>query len=452
MIRRFLRSGVSVFRFNMKHNTQTWHSRVMGIVRQEAKELGVPVAILMDLQGPEIRIGQLEEKIRLTKGEEVFFGKKAQKDKKTVTVDNLKLLSSLPVGEKVFIDDGRLEMRVLENKNGWIRVKVLKGGILSSRKGINFSSIQVAIPTLFAKDFENISMAAKEDVDFIALSFVRDRKDIQRLKKEMASKNLEAQIIAKIETEKSLLHFEEILEATDGVMVARGDLGVELPLEQVPFWQKKIIRLCREAGKPVITATEMLQSMVESSRPTRAEVSDVANAIYDGTDALMLSAETATGEFPHEAVEMMAKTARFLEDKVDFTKRNNFRLRSQSEVVVKGAYDFIHGEFRMREPIKGFVILTESGRTARLLARMRPNLPVFALTRSRKTRDQLALSWGVVPFYYPFKKKSEESIQAILQFLKDEKMVKKDDLVVMVYGQVWGEPGLISTARLQPVP
>ena len=449
-IKQLIKAGVDVFRFNMKHNTQEWHSKKMGVVRRIAKELGRPVAILMDLQGPEVRIGELEEKIRLSRGEEIFFGQTTDKKTKTVLVDNLKLLHGLPIGEKVFIDDGRLELRVVGHQEEGIRVKVLKGGILSSRKGVNFSSIEVSIPTLFEKDLENLSLGAKEDVDFVALSFVRDRKDILKLKKVMKEKGLKAGIIAKIETEKSLLNFDEILKETDGVMVARGDLGVELPLEQVPFWQKKIITLCRESGKPVITATEMLQSMTESSRPTRAEVSDVANAVYDGTDALMLSAETATGEYPVESVKMMEKIAVFLEGKKAVRKKIRFSVSGQAGAIVNAAYNFAKTDFE-NNSLKGFVVLTETGRTARLLACLRPKLPIFAVTPYGGVRDQLCLSWGVRPHVFDFSKRSDSSVGRILKFLKQKENLKSKDLMVMIYGRVWGEPGMAGVIRLEPV-
>jgi pyruvate kinase len=351
------------------------------------------------------------------------------------------------------IDDGRLEFRVMERRGNSVKLKTVKGGEVKSRKGINIPEMDCqTIKALVRRDFECLGMNNCQDVDWVALSFVGRVEDIEYLKRELKRRKIEAKVVAKIERLGALQNLTEIIKEADGVMVARGDLGVEVPLYEVPYWQKEIIRQCREQAKPVITATEMLQSMIESPRPTRAEVSDVANAVYDGTDGVMLSAESAAGKYPVEAVKVMRQEASFSETKVEYPEVEITKEGlGQTAAVVTAANALIECGYRGVCDLAAVVVLTETGTTARYLSRLRPKLPILGVTSSRKTRDQMKLLWGVRPFYFPFKRQSEMSIRKILEFLKKEGQIKPGENVVMIYGELWGKPGLTSVVRIQAV-
>lgn len=460
-LKEMLKAGVDCFRFNMKHGQLSWHEQKMTLVRQAAKEVNRSVAILMDLQGPEIRTGILKEKfITLKKGEMVWFTDSQEwadkTQKKAITIDRIEALVAVRPGQKVMVDDGFLSFRVLDtNKKSGVRLvrtRVLEGGELGNRKGVSLPGLILDIPVLMARDFDSLSLKNRQDIDWVALSFVSSAKDINMLRTELKKRKIGAGIIAKIERTQALDNFEEILQSTDGVMVARGDLGVEVPLYEVPFWQKQIIKRCREAGKPVITATEMLQSMIYSPRPTRAEVSDVANAIYDGTDAVMLSAESAMGKYPVKAVEVLNQEAHFSETKVDYPPiKIEKKAMGQTAAIVMAAKSLIECGYQGVCDLSAVVVLTETGTTARYLSRLRPKLPILAVTTNAKVRDQMKLYWGVKPYLFHFKKQSEMSIKEIIKFLKDQKVIKSGQNVVMIYGELWGKPGLTSVVRIQAV-
>jgi len=329
---------------------------------------------------------------------------------------------------------------------------VTRGGELKSRKGINIPGLDCDIPTLVKRDLECLNIENRDGIDWVALSFVSCGEDIKILKKELRERKIKAGVVAKIERKAALDNFEEILEEADAIMVARGDLGVEVSLYEVPFWQKQIIKQSREAGKPVITATEMLQSMVENTRPTRAEISDVANAIYDGTDAVMLSAETAVGKYPVEAVAVMRQEANFSESKVEYAEVEiATKNMGQTAAMVTAANSLIDCGYRGVCDLSAVIVLTETGTTVGYLSRLRPKLPILGVTANKKTRDQMKLVWGVKPYYFPFKRQSEMSIRKILKFLKKEKQIKVGENVVMIYGELWGKPGLTSVVRIQVV-
>lgn len=453
-----LKAGVSIFRFNLKHNTQRWHSLRIARVREAIKITGIPVGILLDMQGPEIRIGTfVKGNLFLRKNDVVYFVQEnSQARRKEIILNNLKLLEYLKEGQELTIDDGKLRFKVTGKNNYEVKAKVLEGGVLKDKKGVNVPNLEIDLPTLVEKDFADLSLAAKHDVDFLALSFVRHGKDVKILKEEIKKRNLRAGVIAKIETGLSLRNFSEILQETDAVMVARGDLGVELPIEQVPFYQKQIIRECLVAGKPVITATQMLESMIDNPTPTRAEVSDVANAIYDHTDAVMLSAETAAGQYPEKAVAVMKKISAFIEEKNPEPERIKYSIKHQTSAVTYSAKALLDSEFCQREKIKALVVLTETGMTARMLSRLRPKLPIVALTRHEKVRDQLLLSWGVEPILWPslqsfYSIKDHSQIQEVVKILKRKKIVKTGEKIILIYSEDWGTPGKTSIIRIQEV-
>lgn len=460
-IKQLILAGVDVFRFNMKHGELSWHEETMKKIRRIAKELERTVAILMDLQGPEIRSGQIKEgEMKLKKGEKVWFvgdQEVADKDKaKMIVIDKIEVLKQLKKGSKVLMDDGFLSFVVLGRSHlrGVMRVeaKVVEGGVLTNRKGVNVPGMHLDIPVLVKRDFECLSVSNKQDVDWVALSFVGSAKDIEVLRKELKKRRIEAGIVAKIERMDALENLDEIIDEADGVMVARGDLGVEIPIHEVPFWQKEIINKCREKGKPVITATQMLQSMIDSPIPTRAEVSDVANAVYDGTDAVMLSGETASGRYPIEAVRVMSQESEFTESKVEHPEIEVAKKdMGQTAAIVTAANELIKCGYKGVCDLSAVVVLTETGTTARYLSRLRPKLPIIGVTSNKKVRDMMKLYWGVAPYYYPFKRQSEMSITKILEFLKQRKQIEKGENVVMIYGELWGRPGLTSVVRIQAV-
>jgi len=309
-----------------------------------------------------------------------------------------------------------------------------------------------------AENLKGLSLAKKHDVDFLAISFVRDRRDIEFFKKQAKKLSLSAKILAKIETRQALDNFEEILDSADGIMVARGDLGKEIPFEEVPYYQKKIIKRCVERGKPVITATEMLESMINNPSPTRAEVSDVANAVLDYTDAVRLSGETATGKYPIGAVSVMEKVCRFWEEKRPPISGFNFDFPNQTAALCYSAYQLWMSPFCQKEKVKAFVVLTKGGLTGQMLARLRPNLPIFALTNDKKLKDRLCLVYGIIPLLFEerksnfYKKKSPADIGKILVKIKKAGGIKKGEKVILIYAEDWGTLGRTNVLRIQEIP
>ncbi len=318
-------------------------------------------------------------------------------------------------------------------------------------------AILLDLPDPNLKNLIGLSLAAKYDVDFLALSLLRSKKDIEKLKKKAKSFSLSAKIIAKIETKEALKNLEEIILAADGIMVARGDLGKEISLEEVPYYQKKVIKSCVEKGKPVIVATEMLESMIYNPFPTRAEVSDVANSVLDYTDAVMLSAETATGKHPKEAVLMAERICRFWEKNRPPIKNFNFEINHQTSAVCYSAYHLWLSFLGQKEKIKAFLVLTKGGLTCHMLSRLRPNIPILAFTPDKKLRDRLCLLYGVVPFLleergYFYKKRSAKDIERVLFKIKKEEYVKKGERVILIYAEDWGKLGKTNIVRIQEIP
>jgi len=319
------------------------------------------------------------------------------------------------------------------------------------------SKRKISLSALLAKNLKDLSLAAKHEADFLALSSVRSKREIELLRSQARKFSLSAKILAKIETSKSLDNFKGILDSSDGLMIARGDLGVEIPFEQVPYYQKKIIKRCIEKGKSVITATQMLESMISNSSPTRAEVSDVANAILDYTDAVMLSGETATGRYPSKVVSVMERICRFWEKKRPPVHGFDFELNHQTAAVCYSAYQLWMSPFCQKENVKAFVVMTKTGMTAHMISRLRPNLPILALTDDRKLQDQLCLLYGVIPLFFKegegslYKKRGSVDIEKILADVKKSGNVKKGEKVIVLYAEDWGTPGKTSIVRIQEV-
>jgi len=454
MIERLIKTGVNIFRFNFKHNTIDWHRERIERVNQVAKRLGVSIGTMIDLQGPSLRVNLPYDKIEVKKGEIYPFGRSIfEKKLYGIASTEPSLEEYLKPGDLVLIADGLFRFEVVK-KEGRVYLKSFQDGTIENRKNLNVPDLDLPFSSLINRDFEGLKLASLTEIDFVALSFVRSKEDILVLRREMEKYHLKAKIISKIETKKALKNLDEIIEYSDGLMVARGDLGVEISLEEVPYWQKEIINRCLNCGRLVITATQMLESMIKNPLPTRAEISDVANAVYDGTDCLMLSAETATGLYPTEAVSFMAKTALSTEKYLE--KKFVFKFKKEDDItysLTAAAASIATTLKSIENKFVGFLVLTETGKTAIYLSRFHPLYPIFAVTPSKKTADFLTAYFGVYPFSYPLEKKGEVSIlnlEKIIRFLK-EKIELKAGYLVVLHGDYFGREGGTSTVRVVKV-
>ncbi len=431
MIQRLIKAGVDIFRLNFSHGENSQKQELIQTIRQESDKLGRQVGILGDLQGPKIRTGKMAgEGLLLIKGQEVF-----------ITTDDVlgadgvipTIYRSLPYdvhpGSRILLDDGLLELKVVGLEGERVRCLVVNGGLLKNNKGINLPGVNVSAPCLTEKDLIDLDFALDADVDFIALSFVRTAADIKEIKQIIAAKGKDTPVVAKIEKPEALRNFKSILEATDAIMVARGDLGVEIEPEKVPIYQKKIIQACNKAGKPVITATQMLDSMIRHPRPTRAETSDVANAILDGTDAIMLSAETASGDYPIESVETMVRIAKDVES-TDFL---DGVVHGGSVLTVAQAVAESSCRTAASLKAKAIVVFTRSGGTATLISAFRPTTPIIAFTTSLEIRRRLSIYWGVHCTGVGVMENTDQQISAVEKKLMASGF-HKGDLVVITMG------------------
>ncbi len=451
-IEAMISAGVNVFRFNMKHGDIDWHQKRMQIVEKVCQKLHTRVAMLIDLQGPEVRIASLPKGMtEVKKGESVWFVKSDNADE-GISLDHPEILGGIEEGQVIYSNDGFLEFVVVEIEAERVRVEVVEGGPISTRKTVNFPGADLDFPALMNKDIEHLELAVKEHVDFVALSYVRSTRDIEILKEELAKRQVKCKVVAKIEHPLAVQNFDAILEASDAIMVARGDLGLEYPQEEVPKLQKQIVNKCKMAGKPVIVATQMMESMTEHPRPTRAEVSDVANAVYDGADAVMLSGETASGKYPVRAVQTMARIAQTTEEVAEYPGLVvDGRNGGQTAVVVGAAHRMAELSANGSGRVSAFVVLTETGKTAEYLSRLRPLLPILAISELSTTLDQLTLTWGVKPILYQQKKGEPVDVNAVVSLLEQRKFLRHGDKVIVVHGEQWGASGSTSIVRIQDV-
>ncbi len=423
---------MDVARLNFSYGKPEDHAAVITCIRKISEEMNTPVTIMQDLQGPKIRVGQLAGgPMKIETGDKVSLvpETKYTGQPSFIPIDYPGLAEEAQIGMTVLLADGLFGLEVTGITGEEVKCIVKDGGILESRKGVNFPQLNLRLPSMTEKDIKDLSFGLEQDVDWISLSFVRSAADIIFLKKLIEERGFKKPVIAKIEKPQAVDHLEEILEVSDGLMVARGDLGVEMNPERVPMIQKKIIELCNRKGKPVITATQMLESMIHDPRPTRAEASDVANAIIDGTDAIMLSGETAMGEFPVKAVEMMNRIAKEVEAKIDFktyphSDRNDVLAMSQTVNEIEKAIDLC-----------AIVVLTTSGRSARYVAAERPKTPVFALTSHLPVYHMLNLLWGIRPILtHEHPSTFEEIIKFIDTELSGMKLARKGDKILLLGG------------------
>lgn len=430
ILRALIKEGVDVFRINFSHGNHEDKKLVIDLIRELNNEMGTHVAILMDLQGPKIRVNKMEDNIVLRQGHElVITTRELLGNNEIVSTSYKDLPKDVKPDERILIDDGKIELRVLEVRDIDIVTKVIYGGPLTSRKGINLPNSRVSAPSLTEKDLEDLEFGLKQDVNWVALSFVRKAQDINALREILNKNNSKARIVAKIEKPEALEDIDAIIEATDAVMVARGDLGVEIWMEDVPIVQKKLIEKCNKASKPVIVATQMMESMIENPRPTRAETNDVANAVMDGADALMLSAETAAGKYPLEVVRSMVRTITSIE-KQDSIYYKFRPVDPKSPIFIHDSLILAACKLAQEVGAKAIVGMTTSGYTAFESSSHRPNTNIFVFTGNKSILDTMNLVWGTRAYYYDKQTTTDETIADIAEILKTDGHVQKGDIFI----------------------
>ena len=452
MLEQLIKAGVDVARLNFSHGSHAEQSARFARIRAAAKATDKFVPIILDTKGPEVRLGIFPEgPVQLESGEEfVLYASERPGDVRGVNISWPTLSDDVEIGDKILIDDGLVELRVDDKQGPDLHCRVVIGGRISDRKGVNVPGRTINMPTLSAKDVEDIRLGMQLGVDFIAQSFVRNAADILTLRHLLEESGQDIPIIAKIENQQGVKNLAEILEVANGLMVARGDLGVEIPAEEVPLLQKQMIAACNKRGKPVITATQMLDSMIRSPRPTRAEASDVANAIFDGTDAVMLSGETASGNYPLAAVETMARIALHTEQALD----NKALLLRQQHDTNQNITDAIsHASVQAAVDLSAAAIITPtaSGSTARMVSRYRPRMPVIAFTTAAQVARRLNLSWGVYPTLGQRVLETDDMIKAATVTSLDLGLINNGDLVVITAGLPVGVPGTTNLIKVEIV-
>ncbi|MBX3140181.1 MAG: pyruvate kinase [Trueperaceae bacterium] len=451
VIERLLEAGVNVFRLNFSHGAQEVHRATVDTIRSTADAQGVSVGILQDLQGPKIRVARFkDDHITLVPGQKFTLtcGDSSPGDGTRVGVTYTNLVNDLKIGDTLLLDDGRLELRVTGLQDDDIHTEVVVGGVLSNNKGINIPGAHLSIPALTDKDVEDLRFGAELDVDWVAMSFVRTRDDLLLARHYLARAGSQARLMAKIEKPSAVERFSEILQEVDGIMVARGDLGVEMPAERVPLIQKQLIRECMQAGKPVITATQMLESMITNSTPTRAEASDVANAIFDGTDAVMLSAETAVGAYPVEAVRMMDRIARAVEASPEYRDAMH-QLVPTADASTADAVALAAVEMAYNLDARLIVTFTSSGNTALRVSRNRPPTPVLAITPNPRALRQMMVAWSVVPYLSDDIHNTDEMVVVAKRGIEATKLIGRDDRFIITAGVPFGMRGTTNLIRVE---
>ena len=452
MLEKMIRSGCDVCRINSSHGDQAMMKKVIDNVRELNYELGCHVAILFDLQGPKLRIGDIKgDEIILIDGESIILTtQECLGTTERLYIKYPQFNQDVEVGEKVLIDDGKLELQITDIKGEEVTAIITHGGRLTSKKGVNLPNTNISLPSLTEKDRKDLDFALENDVDWIGLSFVRRAQDIQELKAIIKEQNKTSRVIAKIEKPEAFVNIDSIISVSDGIMVARGDLGVEMPMEKVPVIQKSIVKKCNEAAKPVIIATQMLESMITNFRPTRAEANDVGNAVFDGADALMLSAETSIGKFPVQTIEAMQKIISEVEkqDAIYFREtppgKNSTNLLSDSTCYTACT-------MARQTNASAIVAMTHSGGTAFRIASHRPKANIFIFTDNKPLLNTLNLLWGVRVFYYDKYESTDTTILDIKQFLIDNKMVDSGEMVIHIASTPLHERATANTIKLTKI-
>ena len=443
MIKKLIQKGVNVFRLNFSHGDYETHRTTIQTIRKASKALNKEVAILQDISGPKVRIGKIDGVLKLKKSEHIKLTKEEDEhDERSLALSYPAIIDMVNVGEEVFFADGTIRTKVIEKQSDHLILELLNDGELTSRKGVNFPKTKLKISAITAKDEADIIFGAKNEIDIVALSFVQSKDDILKAKKIMKEHNFDPFIVSKIETGEAINNLESILEISDGVMVARGDLGAEFGVTKLPRIQKHIIQVANRLNKPSITATQMLTSMKENPFPTRAEVSDIANAVYDGTDAVMLSDETTIGAFPIEAVEVLHDTIKDVEYEYPYFK--DFSSSNHADAVAKSAVELAKNLDK-----EALVSFTMSGMSAQLLSQYRPKQNIYAVTHSLQTFRRLSLVWGVRPlFIMPKIQNPTKLIYDFVTKLLEEDRVTMDSRFIITMGSTTGQKGSTNFIRL----
>ena len=449
-VQNLIKAGLNVARLNMSHGDHSDHKKRLDLVRQASANEGKELAILADLQGPKIRVGIFGNgPVLLVNGQNfTITTDDISGDKEKVSTTYKGLPGDVKKGDPILVDDGKIRLEVIEVKGNNVLTKVIEGGTISNSKGLNLPGVAVNVPAMSDKDEEDLIWALKNDCDWIALSFVRNSKDIEDVHKIMDKVGKRLPVVAKIEKPQAVENLKDILETFDAIMIARGDLGVELPLEEVPLVQKSAIQLARQIGKPVIVATQMLESMITSSRPTRAEASDVANAVLDGADALMLSGETSVGENPVGVVETMARIIQHVEEEA---LEQLPKLQTESQGSTGRALTTAAVAVGKAIVAKYLIAFTETGRSVRLMARHRSSTQILAFATEIKVQRQLSLIWGSETFHAATVKHTDEMVATVDRHLTTNKLAKYGELVVVVAGVPPGVPGTTNGMRVHKV-
>lgn len=435
-LERMAKAGMNVARLNCSHGTHETHGEVIGLIRSISRTMNKSIGILLDLQGPKIRVGKIQgdETLELEKGADfAITTRKVKGSKEMVSTTYDRLPSDVQPDDTILLDDGLIELKALSKTIDTVQCKVINGGPLKQHKGINLPGVDVSAPSLTQKDIRDVKFGIQQKVDYFALSFVRSAEDLKGIKALIKKQGSDIPVIAKIEKPEAVKSIDPILETSDGIMVARGDLGVEMKPELVPTIQKQIIKAAMAANKPVITATQMLETMTHNPIPTRAEASDVANAIFDGTDAVMLSGETASGRYPVRTIKMMAKITRqaersaFLKYNIHFEKDPGDLI---THAVAQSAVNILH-----EVNAKAIVVFSVSGRTAKQVSKQRPLQPIYAFSPRQYTYNRLSLIWGVRPLFIPELQGTTRLALAGERLLLEKELVKQDDLIVLIIGR-----------------
>lgn len=449
-IKKLIMAGMNVARLNFSHGDFEEHGGRIKTIRQASAELGKSIAILLDTKGPEIRTGKLkEEPLELEQDELITLTTEeilGDKDRLSITYSDLP--NDVEAGSTILIDDGLIGLTVLEVQGTEIKCRIVNGGTIKSKKGVNVPGVNISLPGITEKDANDIKFGIEQGIDFVAASFVRKASDVLEIRELLEKNNAtHIHIISKIENQQGVDNLDEILEVSDGLMVARGDLGVEIPAEDVPLAQKRMIEKCNRAGKPVITATQMLDSMQRNPRPTRAEASDVANAIFDGTDAIMLSGETAAGKYPVESVLTMSRIAEKAESALEyreiFIKQSNAQQTTVTEAISQAV-----ANSALELNAKAIISSTETGYTARMVSKYRPQAPIIAVTTEEQTMRRLALNWGVTPVKGEIASSTDEMFDYAMKGGLDSGLVKEGDLVVITAGIPLGRSGSTNLVKI----
>jgi len=454
-LKAMVRAGLNVARLNFSHADHETHKRSLHTIREINQELNTNIAILQDLQGPKIRIGILKKPLKVKAGDIITLRSDIKTQEK---VDN-----PLPIvyetfakdvksGDQVLIDDGKVELTVAyTDQKHTVKLKVESGDLIQSRKGVNLPMTQISVPTITEKDFKDIDFAIKHNVEWLALSFVRTADDIRVLKELIRLKNGISRIIAKIEKPEALANIDAIIKAADAIMVARGDLGVEIPMEEVPAWQKRIVRKCNKFGKPVIVATQVMESMTHNRRPTRAEASDVANALVDGADAVMLSGETSVGKYPVEVVASMNRILKSVEKEDETIYYKYLDVATPDEEGLSASIITTACKLARDTQATAIVGMTQSGYTILQLARCRPQAHIFAFTSNRRVLNLLNLVWGVKAYFYDKQVSTDATVQDVHEILKNEELLSEGDIIINTGSMPLHEHGLTNMIKISRI-